>query len=146
MAELGRIKVKDIPDMFLPMKSEIVRVERFTEKEKLFEITVDPRFLYLSETHKEALAHLIFAVQERKGFAVVTGEVGTGKTTLIQTLLSRLDAKTKTAFLFNPKVENNAEFLYSICEDLEVKGEKGSKGLNLYMRRLKNWRTIMMLI
>jgi general secretion pathway protein A len=96
-------------------------------KEKPFEITVDPRFLYLSETHKEALAHLVYAVQERKGFAVVTGEVGTGKTTLIQTLLSRLDAKTKTAFLFNPNVENNAEFLYSICQDLEVKVEKGSK-------------------
>ena len=96
-------------------------------KEKPFEITVDPRFLYLSETHKEALAHLVYAVQERKGFAVITGEVGTGKTTLIQTLLSRLDGQTKTAFLFNPKVENSAEFLYSICEDLELKVERGSK-------------------
>src|SRR5512136_3101282 len=96
-------------------------------KEKPFEITVDPRYFYLSETHKEALAHLVYAVQERKGFAVVTGEVGTGKTTLVQTLLSRLDAKTRTAFLFNPKVENSAEFLYSICEDLEVKVERGSK-------------------
>ena len=96
-------------------------------QEKPFEITVDPRFLYLSETHKEALAHLVYAVQERKGFAVITGEVGTGKTTLIQTLLSRLDANTKTAFLFNPRVENSAEFLYSICEDLEIKVERGSK-------------------
>jgi general secretion pathway protein A len=96
-------------------------------KEKPFEITVDPRFIYLSETHKEALANLVYAVQERKGFAVLTGEAGTGKTTLVQTLLSRLDVKTKTAFLFNPKVENDVEFLYSICEDLEIKMETGSK-------------------
>jgi general secretion pathway protein A len=96
-------------------------------KEKPFEITVDPRYFYLSETHKEALAHLVYAVQERKGFAVITGEVGTGKTTLVQTLLSRLDGNTRTAFIFNPKLENSSEFLYSICEDLEVRGEKGNK-------------------
>ncbi len=102
-------------------------LNHFGLKEKPFEITVDPRFLYLSETHKEALAHLVYAVQEKKGFAVITGDVGTGKTTLVQTLLSRLDGNTRTAFIFNPKVENNGEFLHSICEDLEIHGEKGSK-------------------
>jgi general secretion pathway protein A len=102
-------------------------LKHFGLKEKPFEITVNPRFLYLSETHREALAHLVYAVQEKKGFAVITGDVGTGKTTLVQTLLSRLDGKTRTAFIFNPKLENNSEFLYSICEDLEVRGEKGNK-------------------
>jgi general secretion pathway protein A len=96
-------------------------------KEKPFEITVDPRYFYLSDTHREALAHLVYAVQEKKGFAVITGEAGTGKTTLVQTLLSRLDSKARTAFLFNPKLDSNSDFLYSICEDLEVSGEKGSK-------------------
>jgi general secretion pathway protein A len=96
-------------------------------KEKPFEITVDPRYFYLSDTHREALAHLIYAVQERKGFAVITGEAGTGKTTLVQTLLSRLDSNAKTAFLFNPKLDSSSDFLYSICEDLELSGEKGSK-------------------
>jgi general secretion pathway protein A len=96
-------------------------------KEKPFEITVDPRYFYLSETHKEALAHLVYVVQEKKGFAVITGEAGTGKTTLVQTLLSRLNPSAKTAFIFNPKLDSNSDFLYSICEDLELTGQKGSK-------------------
>jgi general secretion pathway protein A len=96
-------------------------------KEKPFEITVDPRYFYLSDTHKEALAHLVYAVRERKGFAVITGEAGTGKTTLVQTLLTRLNPNAKTAFIFNPKLDSNSDFLYSICEDLELAGEKGNK-------------------
>lgn len=96
-------------------------------KEKPFEITPDPRFLYLSENHKEALAHLTYAVRERKGFTVITGEVGTGKTTLIQTLLSRLDGNTRTAYLFNPKL-GSTDFLHYICEDLGLRGQKRSKG------------------
>jgi general secretion pathway protein A len=102
-------------------------LRHFGLKEKPFEITVDPRFLYLSETHKEALAHLVYAVQEKKGFAVITGDAGTGKTTLVQSLLGRLDGNTHTAFIFNPRMENNSEFLRSICEDLEIQGEKGNK-------------------
>ena len=101
--------------------------KHFGLKEKPFEITVDPRFLYLSETHQEALAHLVYAVQERKGFAVITGDAGTGKTTLVRTLLGRLDGNTRAAFIFNPKLENNQEFLHSICEDLEIRGEGGTK-------------------
>ena len=100
----------------------------FGLKEKPFEITADPKFLYLSEGHKEALAHLIYAVQEKRGFVVITGEVGTGKTTLVQTLLSRMDGSTRTAFLFNPKLDSSNEFLQSICEDLEINVEKGTKG------------------
>ena len=96
-------------------------------REKPFEITPDPKFLYLSENHREALAHLVYAVRERKGFTVITGEVGTGKTTLIQTLLSRLDGKTRTAYLFNPRLEPN-DFLNTICEDLGLRGLKRYKG------------------
>ena len=104
--------------------------------EKPFEITPDPRFLYLSENHKEALAHLTYAVRERKGFTVITGEVGTGKTTLIQTLLSRLDGNTRTAYLFNPKL-GSTDFLHYICEDLGLKGQKRSKGQ--YIATLHNF-------
>lgn len=96
-------------------------------KEKPFEITPDPKFLYLSENHKEALAYLTYAVREKKGFTVITGEVGTGKTILIQTLLSRLDGNTRTAYLFNPKLDST-DFLQYICEDLGLKGQKRSKG------------------
>jgi len=96
-------------------------------REKPFEITPDPKFLYLSENHKEALAHLTYAVRERKGFTVITGEVGTGKTTLIKTLLSKLDGNTKTAYLFNPMM-GSTDFLHYICEDLGLRGQKRSKG------------------
>jgi general secretion pathway protein A len=96
-------------------------------KEKPFEISPDPKFLYLSENHKEALAHLTYAVRERKGFTVVTGEVGTGKTILVQTLLSKLDGTTKTAYLFNPMM-GSTDFLHYICQDLGLRSQKRSKG------------------
>lgn len=112
-------------------------------KEKPFEITPDPRFLYLSKSHREALAHLVYAVKERKGFTVITGEVGTGKTVLIQTLLSRLDGKTRVAYLFNPKLGPN-EFLNYICEDLGLKGLKKYKVqyLNILHSFLLNCHTM----
>jgi general secretion pathway protein A len=92
-------------------------------KEKPFEITPDPRFLYMSEQHREAYAHLTYALNESKGFTVITGEVGTGKTTLIQMLLSRLDGHTRTAHLFNPKLSTRdflkfMEVRPSLCQDL----------------------------
>ena len=90
-------------------------------------ITPDPNFLFLSESHREALAHLVYAARERKGFAVVTGEVGTGKTTLVQTFLAQLNGKVKTAYIFNPKL-SSTDFLRYICEDLGVKEEEQSKG------------------
>jgi len=70
-----------------------------------FEMTPDPAFLYLGEAHREGLATLVYAVKARKGFVLLTGEVGTGKTTLLHALLSQLDAGTASAFLFNPRLE-----------------------------------------
>ena len=70
-----------------------------------FEMTPDPAFLYLGETHREGLATLVYGVQSGKGFVMLTGEVGTGKTTLLHALLGQLDADTASAFLFNPKLE-----------------------------------------
>ena len=74
----------------------------FTEKP--FNVTPDPRFLYLSPEHRETLATLIYGIQERRGFIAVVGEVGTGKTTLLNTLLGRLDERTKVAYVFNSDV------------------------------------------
>jgi general secretion pathway protein A len=68
---------------------------------KPFETTPDPKFLYLAPGHREALAQLLYGLQERKGFILLTGEVGTGKTTLLRALLQRLDAKAAVAFVFN---------------------------------------------
>ena len=69
--------------------------------EKPFNPTPDPRFLYMSPGHREALAQLQYGVQERKGFIVLTGEVGTGKTTLLHALMQRLNGQTAISFGFN---------------------------------------------
>ena len=70
-----------------------------------FEMTPDPAFLYLGETHREGLATLVYGVQSGKGFVALTGEVGTGKTTLLHALLNQLDHDTASAFIFNPRLE-----------------------------------------
>jgi len=70
-----------------------------------FEMTPDPAFLYLGEAHREGLATLVYGVRSRKGFVLLTGEVGTGKTTLLHALLAQLDAGTASAFIFNPRLE-----------------------------------------
>jgi general secretion pathway protein A len=69
----------------------------FTERP--FEISPDPRFEYPSEVHQEALAHLRYAVREGKGFSVITGEAGTGKTTLVHLLLSKLEGNVRTSYI-----------------------------------------------
>jgi general secretion pathway protein A len=70
-----------------------------------FEMTPDPAFLYLGESHQEGLATLVYGVRARKGFVMLTGEVGTGKTTLLHALLSQLEPSTLAAFVFNPRLE-----------------------------------------
>lgn len=72
-------------------------------RERPFNLTPDPRFIYLSKQHKEAFAHLLFGIQSRAGFILLTGEVGSGKTTVLRTLLTQLDADHyRTALIFNP--------------------------------------------
>jgi general secretion pathway protein A len=87
--------------------------------EKPFAITPDPRFLYLSERHAEALAHLLYGINESGGFIQLTGEVGTGKTTVVRTLLSRVPHHADVAVILNPRV-TPVEFLLTICEELGV--------------------------
>jgi general secretion pathway protein A len=85
--------------------------------EKPFAITPDPRYLYLSERHAEALAHLLYGINESGGFIQLTGEVGTGKTTVVRTLLSRVPHHADVAVILNPRV-TPGEFLLTICEEL----------------------------
>jgi general secretion pathway protein A len=85
--------------------------------EKPFSITPDPRYLYLSERHAEALAHLLYGINESGGFIQLTGEVGTGKTTVVRTLLSRVPQHADVAVILNPRI-TPVEFLLTICEEL----------------------------
>jgi general secretion pathway protein A len=104
----------------------------FNLKQNPFNVIPDPEFLYLGEKHREALAHLVYGIKEKKGFIVITGEVGTGKTTLIHCLLERFDTGngTKTAYLFNPKL-TAAEFIQFILKDLGVAVNGATKGDSL---------------
>lgn len=87
-------------------------------RELPFNITPDPKFLYLSPTHQDALQHLLFGVQERKGFVVLIGEVGCGKTTLCRHFLNQIDHKRfDTALILNPRV-NETEMLQAILTEL----------------------------
>ncbi len=92
----------------------------FGLNEKPFSITPDPRYLFMSKRHGEALAHLVYGVTESGGFMQLTGEVGTGKTTLVRTLLqNRLPENADVAVILNPQL-SALEFLETICEELGI--------------------------
>ena len=112
----------------------------FGLQEKPFAITPDPRYLYLSERHAEALAHLLYGINEAGGFIQLTGEVGTGKTTIIRSLLEQLPANADVALILNPRV-TPAEFLLTICEELRIPVPEPGRGsvkllMDLIGRRL----------
>ena len=92
-----------------------------------FSLSPDPSFLYRSQQHEEALANLIYGVQARKGFVVLSGEVGTGKTTMLECLRDYLDAQNiEFAFVFNSRI-NPGQFFEMIAYDLDLQCERTSK-------------------
>jgi general secretion pathway protein A len=91
----------------------------FGLQEKPFSITPDPRYLFLSQSHQEALGHLLYGIEERKGFIAITGEVGTGKTLLCRALLNRLSRQVRTALIFNSFM-SELDLLRSINEDFGI--------------------------
>ncbi|MDD5421923.1 MAG: XrtA/PEP-CTERM system-associated ATPase [Candidatus Omnitrophota bacterium] len=110
--------------------------EFFGLKEKPFNVTSDPNFLFLSRVHKEAFSHLLYGIKERKGFLEITGEVGAGKTTLCRALLSQLDRNTKSAFVFNSTLPE-LQLLRCILEDFGIFVERNNK-VSL-LRQLNNF-------
>jgi general secretion pathway protein A len=116
------VKLKSVltPNLYLPYPGHwrAMYWEFFGFKEPPFALTPNPAFLFLSAPHQEAFAHLLFAIENRAGFIELSGEVGTGKTTIVRTLLNHLDPEThRTALIFNPTLsplglfrEINAEF------------------------------------
>jgi general secretion pathway protein A len=96
-----------------------------------FNTTPDPRFLYLTPGHREALAHLVYGVQEGKGFIVLTGEIGTGKTTLLNTLRQRLDSNTAVAFIFSPTLPFDGILEYML-EDFGIATAANTQARRLF--------------
>ena len=97
-----------------------------------FNLTPDPAFLYLPPKHREALAGLTYSVLERKGFVVLTGDAGTGKTTLINSVLSRLPAdRVESSIILNPTL-TASEFLESVLLDFDIPDVPASKAQRLW--------------
>ncbi len=95
-------------------------------RERPFNLTPDPKYLFLSERHREALAHLLYGIRQRCGFILLTGEVGTGKTTLCRALLHSLDEDTEIALIFNPNL-SAVELLQAVNREFGLPGLSESR-------------------
>jgi general secretion pathway protein A len=107
----------------------------FGLKENPFTLSPDPRYLYLSPQHREALNCLIYGTHEKKGFMVVTGGIGTGKTTLCRSLLAGLDDSVATALIFNPAL-SDLELLKTINQEFGVRMGRGRGTKKRYLDAL----------
>ena len=95
-----------------------------------FSITPDPRYLYMSDRHREGLAHLLYGIGEGGGFVQLTGEVGTGKTTLCRCLLEQLPPEVDVALILNPKL-TDVELLAAVCDELRIAYPAGTTSRKL---------------
>ena len=112
--------------------------EHFGFSEKPFEMTPDPKYLYLSPSHQEVFASLIYGIRDRRGFISVVGEVGTGKTTLLNAALDQLDENTKSAYIFNTSVAFE-EILTTTLFELGLKKSDESLSKTEAINRLNNF-------
>ena len=106
---------------------------RFTELP--FSIAPDPHFLYLSAQHRDALAHLLYGVQGEGGFVLLTGEVGTGKTTLCRCLLEQIDDGCEVAYILNSKL-NAVEMLAAVCDEFRITVVPGNTSVKVFVDAL----------
>ncbi len=109
--------------------------QHFGLTETPFSISPDPRYLFMSARHREALAHLLYGLRIDGGFVLLTGEVGTGKTTLCRCLLEQVPENCDIAFIFNPKV-NVLELLRTLCDELHIELPANLRGLKALVDRL----------
>ncbi|UCG64250.1 MAG: AAA family ATPase [Deltaproteobacteria bacterium] len=110
----------------------------FGFKETPFNLTPDPRYLFLSTYHREALDHLLYGINDRKGFIVITGGIGTGKTTLSRALLERLDESIKSALIFNSFI-SDTELLEIVNQEFGIKTGSKTKTKKEYIDRLNRF-------
>ena len=100
--------------------------------EEPFSIAPDPRYLYMSRRHQEALAHLLYGVNAGGGFVLLTGEVGAGKTTVCRCLLEQIPESCDVAYIFNPKL-TVAELLSTICAEFRITCPPGNTSIKVYI-------------
>ena len=112
--------------------------EYFGLKEDPFSIAPDPQFLYMSERHRDALAHLIYGTKADSGFVLLTGEVGTGKTTICRCLLGQIPEKAEIAFILNPKL-SVAELLATICDEFGISYPKENHSIKVFIDLLNGY-------
>jgi len=110
----------------------------FGFKENPFNLTPDPRYLYLSRYHREALDHLLYGINERRGFIAITGGIGTGKTTLCRALLDHLDENTKSALIFSSFI-SDMEILETINHEFGIEMEPGAETKKDYLDALNQF-------
>ncbi|MDY0189497.1 MAG: AAA family ATPase [Desulfuromonas sp.] len=110
----------------------------FGLKDKPFSISPDPHYLYMSERHREALAHLIYALQTDGGFILLTGEVGTGKTTVCRCLLEQIPEDTEIALVLNPKL-TAVELLATICDELKIDYPQHNTSIKVFIDGINNY-------
>ena len=106
--------------------------KHFELTEEPFSIAANPRFLYMSAHHREALAHLLYGIRSDSGFVMLTGEVGTGKTTVCRCLMEQLPEQSNVAFILNPKVTVD-ELLSSICEEFGIIYPHNNRSIKIFV-------------
>lgn len=110
----------------------------FHIKENPFALTPDPRYLFMSRQHQEALAHLLYGMTEGGGFVQLTGEVGTGKTTLCRSLVEQVPNDVDIALILNPK-QTAVELVASICDELRIDYPQETESLKVLVDRLNRF-------
>jgi len=112
--------------------------EHFDFTSSPFSIAPDPHYLYMSERHREALAHLLYGIRSESGFVLLTGEVGTGKTTISRCLLEQVPDDTDIAFIFNPKL-TAVELLATICEEFGINPHENQKSIKVFVDHINSF-------
>ncbi len=112
--------------------------EYFGLKENPFSIAPDPRYFYMSKGHGEALAHLVYGTNTDGGFILLTGEVGTGKTTVCRCLLDHLPENAEVAFILNPKLTVE-ELLATICDEFGISYPEGNTSNKLFVAAINDY-------